>query len=52
MDLFESDLSNGAIGAPAWAGAAGGSGGALTSLMTQLILDHACDDSAAAREGG
>ena len=38
MDLFGSDLSNGAIGAPAWPAEARA---ALTSLMTQLILDHA-----------
>jgi len=41
MDLFESDLSNGAIGAPAWPELPAEARAALTSLMTQLILDHA-----------
>ena len=41
MDLFGSDLSNGAIGAPAWPELPAEARAALTSLMTQLILDHA-----------
>ena len=40
MDLFGSGLSNGAIGAPAWPELAEARA-VLTSLMTQLILDHA-----------
>jgi hypothetical protein len=38
MDLFGSDLSNGAIGTPAWPELPAE---ARASLMTQLILDHA-----------
>ena len=41
MDLFGSDLSNGAIGAPAWPELPAEARAVLTSLMTQLILDHA-----------
>jgi len=41
MDLFGSDLSNGAIGAPAWPELPAEARAALTSLMTQLMLDHA-----------
>ena len=41
MDLFGIDLSNGAIGAPAWPELPAEARAALTSLMTQLILDHA-----------
>ena len=41
MDLFGSDLSNGAIGAPAWPELPAEARAALTNLMTQLILDHA-----------
>jgi hypothetical protein len=41
MDLFGSGLSNGAIGAPAWPELPADARAALTSLMTQLILDHA-----------
>ena len=41
MDLFGSDLSNGALGAPAWPELPAEAREALTSLMTQLILDHA-----------
>ena len=41
MDLFGSDPSNGAIGAPAWPELPAEARAALTSLMTQLILDHA-----------
>ena len=41
MDLFGSDLSNGAIGAPAWPELPAEARAALTSLITQLILDHA-----------
>jgi hypothetical protein len=41
MDLFGSVLSNGAIGAPAWPELPAEVRAALTSLMTQLILDHA-----------
>lgn len=40
MDLFGSDLSNGAIGAPAWRELPAEARATLTSLMTQLILDH------------
>jgi hypothetical protein len=41
MDLFGTDPSNGAIGAPAWPELPAEARAALTSLMTQLILDHA-----------
>ena len=41
MDLFGSNPSNGAIGAPAWPELPAEARVALTSLMTQLILDHA-----------
>ena len=41
MDLFGSDLSNGAIGAPAWPELPAEAREAVTSLMTRLILDHA-----------
>ena len=41
MDLFGSGLSNGAIGAPAWPELPAEARAVLTSLMTQLILDHA-----------
>jgi hypothetical protein len=41
MDLFGSGLSSGAIGAPAWPELPAEARAALTSLMTQLILDHA-----------
>ena len=41
MDLFGSDLSNGAIGAPAWLELPAEARAVLTSLMTQLIVDHA-----------
>ena len=41
MDLFGSGLSSGAIGAPTWSELPAESRAALTSLMTQLILDHA-----------
>jgi hypothetical protein len=41
MDLFGSNRSNGAIGAPAWPELPAEARAALTSLMTQLILDHA-----------
>lgn len=40
MDLFGSDPSNGAIGAPAWLELPAEARATLTSLMTQLILDH------------
>jgi hypothetical protein len=40
IDLFGSGLSNGAIGAPAWPELPAEARAALTSLMTQLILDH------------
>ena len=40
MDLFGSGLSNGAIGAPTWLDLPAEARAALTSLMTQLILDH------------
>jgi hypothetical protein len=41
MDLFGTDRSNGAIGAPAWPELPAEARSALTNLMTQLILDHA-----------
>ena len=41
MALFGSDLSNGAIGAPAWPELPVEARAALTSLMTRLMLDHA-----------
>ena len=41
MDLFGSGLSDDAIGAPAWPELPAEARAALTSLMTQLILDHA-----------
>jgi len=41
MDLFGNNQSNGAIGAPAWPELPAEARAALTSLMTQLILDHA-----------
>ena len=41
MDLFRSGLSHDAIGAPAWPELPAEARAALTSLMTQLILDHA-----------
>ena len=40
-DLFGSGLSNDATGAPAWPELPAEARAALTSLMTQLILDHA-----------
>ena len=39
--LFGSGLSNDATGAPAWPELPAEARAALTSLMTQLILDHA-----------
>jgi hypothetical protein len=39
--LFRSGLSNDASGAPAWLELPAEARAALTSLMTQLILDHA-----------
>ena len=41
IDLFGSGLSNDATGAPAWLELPPEARAALTSLMTQLILDHA-----------
>jgi hypothetical protein len=41
MDLFGSDLSHDAIGAPAWPELPAEARAALTRLLTQLILDHA-----------
>ncbi|ANW05857.1 hypothetical protein [Bradyrhizobium icense] len=41
MDRFEGGLSNGAIDAPAWPELPAEARAALTTLMTQLILDHA-----------
>ena len=41
MDLFGSGLPNDAIGAPAWPELPAEARATLTSLMTQLILDHA-----------
>ena len=40
MDLFGSGLLNIAISAPAWSELPAEARAALTSLMTQLILDH------------
>ena len=40
IDLFGSGLSNDATGAPAWSELPAQARAALTSLMTQLILDH------------
>ena len=53
MDLFGSGLSNDAIGAPAWPELPAEARAVLTSLMTQLILDHAARTAAPlAREAG
>ena len=41
IDLFRSGLSNDASGAPAWPELPEKARAALTSLMMQLILDHA-----------
>jgi hypothetical protein len=41
MDLFGSGLLNSAVGAPAWSELPAEARAALTSLMTQLIRDHA-----------
>jgi hypothetical protein len=41
MDLFGSGLPNDAIGTPAWPELPAEARAVLTSLMTQLILDHA-----------
>jgi hypothetical protein len=41
MDLFGSAPSSGTIGAPAWPELPAEARAALTSLMTQLILEHA-----------
>lgn len=41
MDLFGSGLSNDATGAPAWPELPAEARAVLTSLMMQLILDHA-----------
>jgi hypothetical protein len=41
IDLFRSGLSNDASGAPAWLELPAEARAALTSLMMQLILDHA-----------
>jgi hypothetical protein len=41
MDLFGGGLSGSAIGTPAWSELPAKARAALTSLMTQLILDHA-----------
>jgi hypothetical protein len=46
IDLFRSGLSNGASGAPAWLELPAEARAALTSLMTQLILDHAATTAA------
>ena len=40
IDLFRSGLSNDATGAPPWPELPAEVRAALTSLMTQLILDH------------
>lgn len=49
-DLFGSGLSNGAIGAPTWLDLPAEARAALTSLMTQLILDHAMTATPRAKE--
>ena len=41
MDLFASGQSSSAIGAPAWPELPAEVQGTLTSLMAQLILEHA-----------
>ena len=41
MDLLGSGLLNSAISAPAWSELPAEARAALTSLMTQLMLDHA-----------
>ena len=41
IDLFGNGLSNDASGAPAWPELPAEARAVLTSLMTQLILDHA-----------
>ncbi|PPQ13743.1 hypothetical protein CV770_40930 [Bradyrhizobium sp. AC87j1] len=50
MDLFGSGLSNGAIGAPTWLDLPAEARAALTSLMMQLILDHAAMTATPAKE--
>ena len=45
-DLFGSGLSNDASGAPAWLELPAEARAALTSLMMQLILDHAATTAA------
>jgi len=53
MDLFKSNQPDGAIGAPAWPDLPVEARATLTSLMTQLILDHAARTAAPlAREAG
>ena len=53
MDLFKSNPTNNAIGAPTWPDLPAEARATLTSLMTQLILDHAARTAAAlAREAG
>jgi hypothetical protein len=41
MDLFENDLPGSFAGAPRWPELPAEARATLTSLMTQLILDHA-----------
>ena len=41
IDLFGNGLSNDASGAPAWPELPAEARAVLTSLMTQLIIDHA-----------
>ena len=50
MDMFGSGLSNGAIGAPAWPELPAEARAALTSLITQLILDHVATATPPAKE--
>ncbi|MGY3698732.1 hypothetical protein HAP47_0041300 (plasmid) [Bradyrhizobium sp. 41S5] len=52
MDLFGGGLSNGALGAPAWSELPGEARAALTSLMTQLMLDHAAMTATPPAKGG
>jgi len=53
MDLFKSNQPDGAIGAPTWPNLPAEARATLTSLMTQLILDHAARTAAPlAREAG
>ena len=53
MDLFKAAASHSAVGAPAWQELPAEAQSMLTSLIAQLILDHAGKTAAApAREAG